>query len=68
MPGFGWVEMLVLLGIVVILFGAKKLPQLGGAIGESIKNFKKGVKDDETKKLEEGSGSSGSSTKKNDHV
>jgi len=32
--------------IVVILFGATKLPQLGSGIGEAIKNFKKGLKDD----------------------
>jgi sec-independent protein translocase protein TatA len=38
-------ELLIIGGVVVLLFGAKKLPQLGGAIGESIKNFKKGVKD-----------------------
>mgnify|MGYP001359929465 CR=1 FL=1 len=42
-PG-GW-EWLIILAVVVLLFGGKKLPQLGGAIGESIKNFKKGVKD-----------------------
>jgi len=32
--------------IVVILFGATKLPQLGAGMGEAIKNFKKGLKDD----------------------
>lgn len=45
-------EMLIIAGVVVLLFGASKLPKLGGAIGESIKNFKKGVKDD-TPKLSE---------------
>lgn len=45
-------EMLIIAGVVVLLFGASKLPKLGGAIGESIKNFKKGVKD-ETPKLSE---------------
>jgi len=43
----GMIELLIIGGVVVLLFGAKKLPQLGGAIGESIKNFKKGVKDPE---------------------
>ena len=38
-------EWVIILAVVVLLFGGKKLPQLGGAIGESIKNFKKGVKD-----------------------
>ena len=49
--------LLVIAGVVVLLFGVKKLPALGGAVGESIKNFKKGIKDvgsddDEKKKLE----------------
>jgi sec-independent protein translocase protein TatA len=43
-PGIG--ELLLILVVVVFLFGGKKLPELGGAIGESIKNFKKGVKED----------------------
>lgn len=37
-------EWLVILGITVLLFGPKKLPQLGGAIGETLRNFKKGLK------------------------
>ena len=41
----GGMELWIILAVVVLLFGGKKLPQLGGAIGESIKNFKKGVKD-----------------------
>lgn len=45
MPGM-W-ELIIIFGVVFLLFGAKKLPALGGAIGESIKNFKKGVKDNE---------------------
>lgn len=45
MPGM-W-ELIIIFGVIFLLFGAKKLPQLGGAIGESIKNFKKGVKEDE---------------------
>ncbi len=41
-------ELIIISGVIFLLFGAKKLPELGGAIGESIKNFKKGIKDDET--------------------
>ena len=41
MPGM-W-EWIVILAIVLVFFGGKRLPQLGGAIGESIKNFKKGI-------------------------
>ena len=40
-------ELMIIFGVVFLLFGAKKLPELGGAIGESIKNFKKGIKDNE---------------------
>lgn len=43
MPGIG--ELVIIFGVIFLLFGAKKLPELGGAIGESIKNFKKGVKE-----------------------
>lgn len=51
MPGI--TELLVIFAIVMVLFGARRLPQLGGAIGESIKNFRKGIKDssDESKAL-----------------
>jgi sec-independent protein translocase protein TatA len=49
MPGLP--EMIIIFAVLFLLFGAKKLPQLGGALGESIKNFKKGI-NDEPKKLE----------------
>ncbi len=42
----GTTEVLIIAGVIVLLFGASKLPKLGGAIGESIRNFKKGIKDD----------------------
>ena len=48
--GLGMGELLVILLIVVLMFGGKKLPQLGASIGESIKNFKKGMKEDDTDK------------------
>jgi sec-independent protein translocase protein TatA len=37
-------ELLLLLGIVVILFGAGKIPQLGQGLGEGIRNFKQGMR------------------------
>jgi sec-independent protein translocase protein TatA len=43
MFGLGTTELLILLGIVVLLFGATKLPQLGSGIGAGIKNFKKSL-------------------------
>ncbi|MSP17349.1 MAG: twin-arginine translocase TatA/TatE family subunit [Myxococcales bacterium] len=41
MFGLGMGELVVILLIVVVLFGAAKLPQLGDAIGRSIRNFKR---------------------------
>lgn len=40
MFGFGVPEMLVVLVIVLVVFGAGKLPEIGGAVGKSIRNFK----------------------------
>jgi sec-independent protein translocase protein TatA len=37
----GWPEILIILFIVLIIFGAGKLPQIGGAFGKSIREFKK---------------------------
>lgn len=49
--GLGMGELVVVLLIVVLFFGGRKLPQLGSSLGESIKNFKKGLKqDDDTDK------------------
>ncbi|MGZ3577455.1 MAG: twin-arginine translocase TatA/TatE family subunit [Syntrophales bacterium] len=51
MFGIGVPELIVILVIVLIVFGAGKLPEIGGAIGKSIKNFKKSVRDsDESEK------------------
>lgn len=40
-------ELLIILGIVVLLFGGKKIPELAKGLGQGIKNFKKSVKDDD---------------------
>ncbi len=44
--GFGFQELVVILLIVVVLFGASRLPQLGKGLGEGISNFKRGLKGD----------------------
>lgn len=41
MFGFGVPELIVILLIVLVVFGASRLPELGGAVGKSIRNFKK---------------------------
>jgi len=44
---FGWMELLLILIIVLIIFGAGKIPQLGEGLGKAIKGFKKSVHDAE---------------------
>jgi TatA/E family protein of Tat protein translocase len=46
MFGLGSGELLIILAIVVLVFGAKKLPQLGDGLGKALKGFKKAVNDD----------------------
>lgn len=48
---FGAMELLVILAIVVIIFGASKLPQLGRGLGEGISNFRDGLKGKDDKAL-----------------
>lgn len=48
MPGH--TEWLIILLIVVILFGAKRLPGLGASLGQSLRNFKKSISGDDDHK------------------
>ncbi len=45
MFGLGTTELLIILALVMIIFGAGKLPSVGGALGKSLRNFKDGVKE-----------------------
>ena len=45
MFGLGTTELIIILVLVMIIFGAGKLPQVGGALGKGLRNFKDGVKD-----------------------
>ena len=49
MGSFGWTEILIVVLIIIILFGGKKIPELMSAIGKGIKEFKKGVTCEEDK-------------------
>jgi sec-independent protein translocase protein TatA len=50
MFGLGHWELLIILVVVMIIFGAGKLPELGTGIGKGIRNFKKGVDEVKTGK------------------
>ncbi len=43
MFGLGATELGIILVIVVILFGARRLPEIGSGVGKAIKNFKAGI-------------------------
>jgi len=45
MFGIGMTELLVILAIVLVIFGANKLPEIGSGMGKAIGNFKKSVKE-----------------------
>ena len=55
MFGLGTQELLIVFALIMIVFGAGKLPQVGSSLGKGIRNFKQGVSDtdDDIKKLED---------------
>lgn len=52
MFGLGTTELIIILVLVLIIFGAGKLPQVGGAMGKGLRNFKEGIKDDGSEQKE----------------
>tara|TARA_B100000809_G_C14667806_1_gene362045 strand:- start:311 stop:499 length:189 start_codon:yes stop_codon:yes gene_type:complete len=44
--GLGPTELIIILGIALLLFGAKKLPEIGSSLGKAIKEFRKTQTDD----------------------
>lgn len=53
MMGLGWTELLIILLIIVVLFGARRIPELAKGLGEGIRNFKVGMHGAERKEMEE---------------
>lgn len=52
MFGIGMPELIVILVIIMIVFGAGKLPEIGAGIGKGIRNFKKAVSGEDEKPVE----------------
>lgn len=50
MFGLGTTELIVILVIILVLFGAGKLPEIGSGLGRAIKNFKKASNEDDAPK------------------
>jgi len=40
MLGLGWLEVTVILGVAILIFGPKKLPEMGNALGKTLKGFR----------------------------
>ena len=53
MFGIGMPELIIILVIILIIFGAGKLPEIGAGMGKAIKNFKGATEEPETKEPEQ---------------
>ena len=53
MPSLGMPELMVVMGIAVLLFGGKKIPEVAKGLGEGIRNFKHALKGEEKPTAEE---------------
>ena len=47
MPDIGPMELLIILAVVIIIFGVGRLPEVGGALGKSIREFRRAVREEE---------------------
>jgi len=68
--GIGIWQLVIILVIVLLLFGAKRLRNIGGDLGSAVKGFKKAIKDEDSSKVEQSEGNviEGEVTKEKDKV
>ena len=59
MFGLGMAEALILLAIVLLLFGAKRIPELGSSMGRALTNFKRGLRENPTDEIGHAPGAPG---------
>ena len=64
MFGLGTQELLIILVIAMVLFGAGKLPQVGSSLGKGIRNFKKGMNEEGHDELLESSAAESTGSEK----
>lgn len=48
MFGLGWAEVVIILIVALVIFGPKKLPELGSALGKTLRGFKEEVNDSDS--------------------
>jgi sec-independent protein translocase protein TatA len=53
MMGLGMPEMVIILLIIIVLFGSRKIPELAKGLGEGIRNFKSGIHGDENREIDD---------------
>ncbi len=51
MPSLGVPELLIILVVIIVIFGVGKLPEIGGALGRGIKEFRSATKDGEAEQM-----------------
>lgn len=51
--GLGWPEILIIALIIIVLFGARRIPEVARGLGEGIRNFKSGMRSDEQREIED---------------
>lgn len=65
--GLGWPEMLIIILIVVILFGARRIPEVAKGLGEGIRSFKTGLHGSDRPEIEEGKDNSTRAAAEQEH-